>query len=132
HAYEKLLKVVREEYLPRSRTHPGVWSIPNGRAMYGYFIRLHTTTSLTPSQIHSLGKRELARIGKEIDVILRKVQFKGSLQQYNDTLRKDKSNFYTTGQDLLDGSNQILRQMNPRLAEFFGQLPHAKYDSSEF
>jgi prolyl oligopeptidase len=130
-SYAKLLKFVREEYLPRSRTHPGVWSIPNGRAMYAYSIRLHTTTRFTPSQIHGLGKRELARIGKDIGVILRKVQFKGSLQQYNETLRKDKSNFYTTGQDLLDGFKQILRQMDGRLAEFFGRLPEAKYDFRE-
>src|SRR5207245_10926484 len=95
--------------------------------MYGYFIRLHTTTSLTPSQIHSLGKRELARIGQEIDVILRKVQFKGSLQQYNDTLRKDKSNFYTTSQELLDGGKQILRQMKARLAAVVDRLPQVKY-----
>ena len=130
-AYEKLLKFVREEYLPKSRTHPGVWSIPNGRAMYAYNIRLHTTTRLTPSQIHRLGKRELVRISKEIGVILRKVQFKGSLQQYNEKLRKDKSNFYATGQDLLDGFKQILLQMDARLAEFFGRLPEAKYDFRE-
>src|SRR5438552_12944214 len=126
-AYTKLLKFVREEYLPKSRTHPGVWSIPNGRAMYTYSIRLHTTTRLTPSQIHRLGKRELARISKEIGVILRKVQFKGNLQQYNETLRKDKSNFYTTGQDILDGFKQILRQMDAKLAEFFGRLPAPQY-----
>ncbi|HEX9196384.1 MAG TPA: DUF885 domain-containing protein, partial [Candidatus Bathyarchaeia archaeon] len=116
---------------PKSRTHPGVWSIPNGRAMYAYNIRLHTTTRLTPSQIHRLGKRELVRINKEIGVILRKVQFKGSLQQYNEKLRKDKSNFYATGQDLLDGFKQILLQMDARLAEFFGRLPEAKYDFRE-
>jgi prolyl oligopeptidase len=130
-AYSKLVKFVREEYLPKSRTNPGIWSIPDGRAMYAYDIRLHTTTRLTPSQIHRLGKRELARISKEIGVILRKVQFRGSLQLYNETLRKDKSNFYTTGQDLLDGFKQILRQMDAGLADFFGRLPEAKYDFRE-
>jgi prolyl oligopeptidase len=130
-AYTKLLNFVREEYLPKSRTHPGVWSIPNGRAMYTYSIRLHTTTRLTPSQIHRIGKRELSRISKEIGVILRRVQFNGNLKQYNETLRKDKSNFYTTGQDLLEGFKQILRQMDDRLAEFFGRLPQAKYDFRE-
>src|SRR5437899_10839483 len=130
-AYTKLLKFVREEYLPRSRTHPGVWSIPNLRAMYAYNIRLHTTTRLTPSQIHRLGKKELVRIKEEIGVILRKVQFKGNIQQYNETLRKDKSNFYTTGQNLLDGFKQILRKIDARLAEFFGRLPEAKYDFRE-
>src|SRR5207245_10067480 len=84
-AYTKLLKFVREEYLPKSRTHPGVWSIPKGRAMYAYHIRLHTTTNLTPSQIHSLGKRELVRISKKIDAILKKAQIKRSRQRENNT-----------------------------------------------
>ena len=130
-AYVKLLNFVKEKYLPNSRAHPGVWSIPNGRAMYAYNIRLHTTTSLTPGQIHGLGKRELVRISKEIGAILRKAKFKGSLQQYNETLRKDKSNFYTTAQDLLGGFKEILRQMDARLAQFFGRLPEAKYGFRE-
>ena len=130
-AYAKLLNFVREEYLPKSRTHPGIWSIPNGRAIYSYDIRLYTTTNLTPSQIHRLGKRELLRISKEIRVILRKAKFKGTLQQYNDALRRDKSNFYTTGRELLDGFKEILRKMDIRLSEFFGRLPEAKYDFRE-
>ena len=130
-AYAKLLNFVREEYLPKSRTHPGIWSIPNGRAIYSYDIRLYTTTNLTPSQIHRLGERELLRISKEIRVILRKAKFKGTLQQYNDALRRDKSNFYTTGRELLDGFKEILRQMDIRLSEFFGRLPEAKYDFRE-
>ena len=130
-AYAKLLKFVKQEYLPKSRTHPGVWSIPNGRTMYAYNIRLYTTTSLTPSQVHSLGKRELVRISKQIGAILRKVQFKGSLQQYNEALRKDKSNFYSTGEDLLNGFKIILQRMDARLSEFFGRLPEAKYGFRE-
>ena len=130
-AYAKLLNFVRGEYLPKSRTHPGIWSVPNGRAIYAYNIRLYTTTNLTPGQIHRLGKRELARISKEIGVILRRVQFKGTLQQYNDSLRKDKSNFYATGQELLNGFKEILRQMDVRLSEFFGRLPQANYDFRE-
>jgi uncharacterized protein (DUF885 family) len=130
-AYTKLLNFVKEEYLPKSRSHPGIWSVPNGRARYAYNIRLYATTNLTPGQIHSLGKREIVRISKEIGVILRKAQFRGTPQQYNDVLRKDKSNFYTTGQDLLDGFKQILQKMDKRLAEFFGRLPEAKYDFRE-
>src|SRR2546426_1871883 len=130
-AYTKLLNFVREEYLPKSRAHPGIWSIPDGQAMYAYNIRLHTTTNLTPSQIHRLGRQELARINKEIRTILGKVLFKGTLQQYNEMLRKDKSNFYTTGQELLNAFKEILRRMDARLAQFFSRLPEAKYDFRE-
>jgi len=130
-AYTKLLNFVREEYLPKSRAHPGIWSIPNGRAMYAFNIRLHTTTNLTPGQIHRLGKRELVRIHKEIDVILRKARFEGTVQQYNEALRKDKSNFFMTGQDLLEGFKEILRRMDKKLAQFFGRLPQARYGFRE-
>jgi uncharacterized protein (DUF885 family) len=130
-AYTKLLNFVREEYLPKSRAHPGIWSIPNGRAMYAFNVRLHTTTNLTPGQIHRLGKRELVRIHKEIDVILRKARFEGTVQQYNEALRKDKSNFFMTGQDLLEGFKEILRRMDKKLAEFFGRLPQARYGFRE-
>jgi uncharacterized protein (DUF885 family) len=130
-AYTKLLKFVKEEYLPKSRANPGIWSIPNGREMYAYNIRLYTTTSLTPNQIHGLGKRELVRISKEIRTILKKSQFKGSLQQYNEALRNDKSNFYATGEDLMNGFKAILQKMDARLSEFFDRLPEAKYGFRE-
>ena len=130
-AYTKLLKFVKEEYLPKSRTHPGIWSLPNGKVMYAYAIRYHTTTKLTPAQIHRIGKRELVRINREIRAILRRARFKGTLQQYNETLRNDKSNFYTTGQDLLDGFKRILQQMDAKLSLLFGRLPESEYGFRE-
>ena len=130
-AYTKLLKFVKEEYLPKSRTNPGIWSLPKGKAMYDYAIRYHTTTNLTPARIHRIGKRELVRINREIRAILRKAQFKGTLQQYNETLRNDKSNFYATGQDLLDGFKRILKQMDAKLSLLFGRLPESEYGFRE-
>lgn len=130
-AYTKLLKFVKEEYLPRSRRDPGIWALPNGRAMYAYSIRYHTTTELTPAQIHRIGKRELVRINREIRAILRKGQFKGTLQQFNEKLRNDKSNFYTNGQDLLNGFKHILHRMDEKLPLLFGRLPESKYDFRE-
>ena len=130
-AYTKLLKFVKEEYLPKSRTNPGIWSLPKGKAMYDYAIRYHTTTNLTPARIHRIGKRELVRINREIRAILRKARFKGTLQRYNETLRNDKSNFYTTGQDLLDGFKRILQRMDGKLSLLFGRLPESEYGFRE-
>src|SRR5947199_645483 len=99
--------------------------------MYDYAIRYHTTTNLTPARIHRIGKRELVRINREIRAILRKAQFKGTLQQYNETLRNDKSNFYATGQDLLDGFKRILKQMDAKLSLLFGRFPESEYGVRE-
>lgn len=127
-AYKNVLKFIKGEYLRNARTQPGVWALPNGRAMYAFAIRYHTTTRLTPTQIHKLGSLELSRIRGEISKILRKLGFKGTLQQFNDLLRDDKSNFYANGQDLLDGFKQILRRMDEKLPLLFGRLPESKYD----
>jgi uncharacterized protein (DUF885 family) len=130
-AYSKLLKFVKTEYLPKSRTHPGIWAVPNGRAIYKYAIRYHTTTRLTPTQIHRIGKQELVRINREIRNILRKAQFKGTLREFNEKLRNDRSNFYTNGQELLNGFKQILNQMDEKLPLLFGRLPESEYDFRE-
>lgn len=49
----------------------GVWSLPQGDEYYAYQVRHHTTADLTPEQIHQLGLSEVARIGQEMDTILR-------------------------------------------------------------
>ena len=130
-AYTRLFKFVKEEYLSKARIEPGIWALSQGRSMYAYFIRYHTTTNLTPAQIHRIGKRELARIAREIRVILRRARFRGSLQSYNDALRNDKSNFYTSGRDLLDGFKQILERMDAKLPLLFGRLPKVPYGFRE-
>ncbi len=54
------------EYLPASFDHVGVWQVPKGDALYAHLVRLHTTTNLTPAQIHEIGLREVARIRDEL------------------------------------------------------------------
>lgn len=47
----------------------GVGQYPNGPAYYRHVLRHHTTTDLTPADIHQLGIDELARIHAEMRVI---------------------------------------------------------------
>jgi uncharacterized protein (DUF885 family) len=44
----------------------GVWKFPNGEAYYAYILRHHTTTDLTPEEVHELGLAEVARIQAEM------------------------------------------------------------------
>jgi uncharacterized protein (DUF885 family) len=61
-AYEKLL--------PETTGNHGVWALPNGPAFYAWAARYHTSTDMTPAQIHQLGLDEVARIEAEMDAIL--------------------------------------------------------------
>ena len=54
-AYRRLARFVREEYAPRGRAEPGIWSLPEGEARYAALVRRLTTTSLSPQAIHETG-----------------------------------------------------------------------------
>ncbi len=57
--------------LPKTTGNNGVWALPDGDALYRYMIRMHTTTDMSPEEIHALGLSEVARIEIEMDAILR-------------------------------------------------------------
>ncbi len=74
-AYARFAKFVKEEYAPRGRTEPGMWSLPDGEARYAWRVKQSTTSDLTPEEIHQLGLREVARIEGEMLVIARKLGY---------------------------------------------------------
>ena len=51
-----------DEQIPRAPAMNGVWQLPDGDDFYRARVRHHTTTSLTPDEIHQTGLREVARI----------------------------------------------------------------------
>ncbi len=56
---------------PKAEGNYGAWHLPNGDAFYAWCVKMHTTTEMTPQQIHQLGLAEVARISAEMDAILR-------------------------------------------------------------
>lgn len=56
---------------PKAKENNGAWSLPSGDAYYAWCVRMHTTTDMTPQQVHELGLEEVARVGAEMDTILK-------------------------------------------------------------
>ncbi len=69
-AYGKFISYY-QQLLPKTTGNNGVWALPNGAAFYAYSVKMHTTTNMTPEQVHLLGLSEVARIETEMDTILR-------------------------------------------------------------
>lgn len=126
-AYQKLRTFIKKDYLPASRKDIGIWSLPNGKERYAFYVRYYTTTPLTYNQIHDLGIKELARIHKNMQAIMKKVGFKGGLQYFAESIRKDKRQYYPNGKQLLEGFKKILARMDKKLPLLFHHLPKAKY-----
>ncbi|MEO7326709.1 MAG: DUF885 domain-containing protein [Dokdonella sp.] len=56
---------------PKAQRNEGAWSLPDGDAYYAWCVRMHTTTDMTPEQVHTLGLAEVARVSTEMDAILK-------------------------------------------------------------
>ena len=59
-----------EALQPKTTGNHGVWALPDGDAYYAWAVRQHTTTDMTPDEVHALGLAEVARIEREMHAIL--------------------------------------------------------------
>lgn len=55
----------------KAKTNNGAWSLPDGDNYYAWCVRKHTTTTMTPQQVHDLGLSEVARVSADMDAILK-------------------------------------------------------------
>src|SRR3546814_10519188 len=78
-AFGKLLTFFREEYVPNARDTLAAEAMPGGEAWYRQQIREYTTLELDPEENHAIGLREVDRIQREKDDIIRKVGLDGDI-----------------------------------------------------
>jgi uncharacterized protein (DUF885 family) len=126
-ALKKLDAFIKETYLPACRKDIGASSLPDGEAFYQYSIRRQTTTDLTAKQIHEIGLKEVARIRKEMEDVIRGTGFKGSFAEFLTFLRTDPRFYYTNADDLVAGYSYIAKQADGKLPGLFAELPRNPY-----
>jgi uncharacterized protein (DUF885 family) len=98
-----------------------------GEALYRYLVVHHTTSALTPDDIHARGLSEVARIRSEREAVKTRAGFTGPLSQFFEHLRTDPRFFHREPQDLLTGYRSLAKTVDPRLVKLFGRLPRMPY-----
>ncbi len=88
-SYEKLIQYF-EQLESKANTDDGVWKLPDGAAFYAYMLENHTTTKMSPEEVHALGLQEVNRIQSEMRTILDGLGLTGkSLSEHMTDLRND-------------------------------------------
>jgi uncharacterized protein (DUF885 family) len=129
-AFARLRDFLVTDYLPACYDHAGWWQTSSGDAGYAYFVRLYTTTTLTPSDVHALGLREVARIHAEMEQVKAATGFSGSMEDFFDYLRTDPRFYYRTGPELLEAYRALAKRIDPELVKVIGTLPRLPYGVS--
>ena len=126
-AYYKLNDFFTEEYLPASRTTYGVLDLPNGFEWYENLARYHTTTDLTPDEIHEIGLSEVERIRSEMQEVIDSLGFDGSFNDFLVFLRTDPQFYYETEDELLEAYLATSKKIDPEMVSLFKVLPRTPY-----
>jgi prolyl oligopeptidase len=126
-AYRRFADFFAKEYLPGCLPDVGAWQLPRGDAAYAYLARMHTTTAMTPQQIHDVGLHEVARLRSEMLALLTKTGFKGGLPEFFTWLRSDPQFFYPDARSLFEAYESTAKRIDPRLVTQFRTLPRTPY-----
>ena len=129
-AFQRLQNYLTTTYLPRSRETIAMSALPDGAAWYAYSVKVLTTTTRTPQQIHDLGLSEVKRIRAQMDSLIRSTGFKGDFAAFTKMLRTDPKFFYTDSASLVRAYRDVTKRIDPELPKLFGRLPRLTYGVS--
>ena len=126
-AYQTLDLFFRTEYLPVSRVTYGVSDLPNGYEWYENLAEYHTTTDLSPDEIHNIGLSEVIRIRSEMQEVIDSLGFEGTFNDFLIFLRTDPQFYYETEDELFEAYLATSKKIDPKMVRLFKVLPRTPY-----
>jgi uncharacterized protein (DUF885 family) len=124
-ANQAFLEALRGDYLAASREDPGLWSAPNGDALYRTQIRAWTTVDLAPELIHQIGLDELETIETERRAISSALGYGDDTVALRRALDDDPSNTPQTKDELLARAREDIERALAIAPRYFRVLPRA-------
>jgi uncharacterized protein (DUF885 family) len=101
----------------------GMWARPGGEAYYTWALKASTTTTMSPDEIHEMGRRELQQLHARMDAILKTIGYtEGSVGVRMQGLAKDTRYTFPEGDA---GRAEIMAFIQNRLDWIRAQMPRA-------
>jgi uncharacterized protein (DUF885 family) len=126
-AWNNLHREIAQHYLPKARSSTAVTDANNGREMYRFAVRRHTTTNYTPEQIHGIGLKEVDRIEKEMAAIRKEVGFSGTAEEFVTRVLEAPDRMFKSEEEILRHGRDIAKRLDPELPKLFKVLPRMPY-----
>jgi uncharacterized protein (DUF885 family) len=102
---------------------PGMWARPNGEEYYRWALKASTTTTMSPDEVHEMGRRELEQLHARMDEILKTVGYtQQSVGARMQQLAKDPKYKFPDGDK---GRAEIMAFIQNRLDWIKAQMPRA-------
>ncbi len=120
------LDAIRGDYLAATREEPGLWSAPDGEALYRMLTRHWTTLDLDPEEVHRSGLEQIEAIEGERRAIADGAGHSGDTAAYRRALVADADNIPRTKEQLVARAAADIERALAAAPQFFGRLPRAR------
>lgn len=126
-AFRDLQNVLNDNYFAKAPEQAGLRWQPGGSEQYRRLVQLNTNTSLSPQEIHDIGKDILANALAELDAIKIETGFKGTNREFASMVDADPRFSAKTPQEVEAHFANAMKRIEPVLPRYFSLLPKAPY-----
>jgi len=126
--FQKMVKFLNEEYVPKCRTTSGIGSLNGGNDLYKSLVKQWTTTTKTPEEIHELGLKEVARIKSEMEKVKTQVGFTGTIIEFFDHVRnKPELKPFKDPKEVIANFEKYHKIIKPNVDKLFSLQPKTPF-----
>jgi uncharacterized protein (DUF885 family) len=123
-AFQRMLDFLADYLGSHARKDPGVWAVTSGDEIYTLLAHQHTTTELSPDELHQMGVDDLAGIHREMRAIMaRRGAGAVSIRAFTEQLTHDPANLPGSRDELIQIAETLLASAQAALPRAFGRLP---------
>jgi len=116
---------LQKTYLPAAREAIGVSANPNGAACYLAAVKYHATVSMTPQEIHDLGKAQMEKITAEMKTIGERSFNTADPAALLKLVTTDPKYRFKSREELIKTAESAVARAKEALPKWFGLIPMA-------
>lgn len=121
-AYRQTLSA---DILPVARddAHPGICYLPEGEAMYQAMVRLHTSTTYSPDELHAMGREITEQVREELVDAGSRMWHTDETAEIFDRLCNDPELRYTDREEMLEHARRVVAAAEAEAPRWFATVP---------
>jgi uncharacterized protein (DUF885 family) len=126
-ALRRLRAFVAGPYMAAAPAEGAYSAYPGGTEVYAALVARHTTTRMTPDEIHQLGLNLVAQLRRQMEEVMSSSGFTGGWDAFVRYLNTDPKFFHASPEAMLAGYQAIAKRIDPELPKLFAELPRLPY-----
>jgi uncharacterized protein (DUF885 family) len=126
-ALRRLRAFVAGPYMAAAPAEGAFSGYPGGAEVYAALVADHTTTRMSPDEIHQLGLGLVAQLRQQMEEVMRSSGFTGTWPDFLRYLNTNPRFFHTSPEALLAGYQAVAKRIDPELPKLFAELPRLPY-----